>query len=102
MRTPLDYIIIGCVVAFLGVVPLGAGVVLGSEWAPIGFVAAVVVWSIGGFLVQIGLIGAGVQIGLRARADERKRENAQPLSRAPKVSAAGRVTAGKRRGPASS
>lgn len=76
MNTPLDYIITGCVVAFLGIVPLGAGPVLGAEWTAIGLVAAIAMWSIGGLLVQIGTVGAGVHIGLRMRAEERARQTA--------------------------
>lgn len=63
MRLPVDFIVGGFLIAFLSVVPLGAGFVLGNEWSPIGFVGAVVMWSVGGLLAQIGVIGAGVHIG---------------------------------------
>lgn len=94
MRTPSDFIVFGFVVAILSVIPFGAGIVLGDGWQPVGFFGAVAMWGIGGLLVQAGIIGLGVHIGLRARADERARE-ARPKSKPPKLNTAGQVAAEK-------
>lgn len=77
MRHPSDYIIIGLLIAFLGVVALFVcGVLIEDAGKVVGMVVAIAFWTLGGVLTQIGMVGVGVKLGLRARDDERAREQA--------------------------